>query len=100
MMDTYTIIKRFEEYVHYFNPCCASDAEDHEMLKAVLELLKEQPQQKTGRWNPYRQDSFGWCEVFTCSHCKQNTKHPYPTKRPDEYLYCPYCGAKMENATE
>ena len=36
------IIKKFSDYVYYFNAYCTSDAEDHEMLKAVLALLKEQ----------------------------------------------------------
>ena len=36
------LIKRFSDYVYYFNAYCTSDAEDHEMLKAILALLKEQ----------------------------------------------------------
>lgn len=36
------LVKRFDDYVRYFNAYCTSDAEDHEMLKAVLALLKEQ----------------------------------------------------------
>ncbi len=36
------LIKRFDDYVHYFKAYCSSDTEDHEMLKAVLFLLKEQ----------------------------------------------------------
>ena len=35
------LIKKFSDYVYYFNAYCTSDAEDHEMLKAVLALLKE-----------------------------------------------------------
>ena len=58
----------------------------------------EQP--KTGHWIPWQPDSDGWSETFTCSYCRHNTKDPYPTKIPDEYLFCPYCGAKMEESTE
>ena len=36
------LIKRFDDYVHYFKAYCTGDVEDHEMLKAVLALLKEQ----------------------------------------------------------
>ena len=41
-MDREHIIKRFADYVYYFKAYCTSDADDHEMLKAVLSLLKEQ----------------------------------------------------------
>jgi hypothetical protein len=41
-MSKAELIKRFSDYVYYFNAYCTSDAEDHEMLKAVLALLKEQ----------------------------------------------------------
>ena len=41
-MDMENVVKRFADYVYYFKAYCTSDAEDHEMLKAVLALLKEQ----------------------------------------------------------
>ena len=41
-MDRGDIVKRFADYVYYFKAYCTSDADDHEMLKAVLSLLKEQ----------------------------------------------------------
>ena len=40
-MDMENVVKRFADYVYYFKAYCTSDAEDHEMLKAVLALLKE-----------------------------------------------------------
>ena len=66
-----------------------------DVLADALTLLKEQ-QPKTGCWIPWQPDSYVGSETFTCSYCRNNTKHPYPTKTPDEYLFCPYCGAKME----
>lgn len=42
MADREKVIKEFADYVHYFKPYCIGDIEDHEMLKDVLELLKEQ----------------------------------------------------------
>jgi hypothetical protein len=42
MLDRENIVKRFADYVYYFKAYCTSDADDHEMLKAVLSLLKEQ----------------------------------------------------------
>ena len=41
-MDRENIIKRFADYVYYFKAYCTSDADDHEMLKAVLSMRKEQ----------------------------------------------------------
>ena len=41
-MSRAELIKKFSDYVYYFKAYCTSDAEDHEMLKAVLALLKEQ----------------------------------------------------------
>ena len=42
MPDREKVIKKFADYVYYFKAYCTSDAYDHEMLKAVLDLLKEQ----------------------------------------------------------
>ena len=41
MISNEELIKRFADYVYYFHAYCTSDVEDHEMLKAVLCLLKE-----------------------------------------------------------
>ena len=41
-MDRGDIVKRFADYVDHFKAYCTSDADDHEMLKAVLSLLKGQ----------------------------------------------------------
>lgn len=53
-MSKAELIKRFSDYVYYFNAYCTSDAEDHEMLKAVLTMLKEQElptELKQKMWN-------------------------------------------------
>jgi hypothetical protein len=47
MADIEKVIKEFELYVKEFKPCCTTDGVELDMLKAVLELLKEQP-----RWIP------------------------------------------------
>lgn len=67
-------------------------------IDSMMHSIPRQP--KTGHWIPWQPNSDGWSETFTCSYCRNNTKHPYPTKIPDEYLFCPYCGAKMEEQTE
>lgn len=45
MISNEELIKRFADYVYYFHAYCTSDVEDHEMLKAVLALLKEQQEE-------------------------------------------------------
>ena len=63
-------------------------------------IIKKRRQQnqhsekKKGHWIPYYTIS-EYTDIFTCSCCKNNTTHPYPTENPDEYLFCPYCGAEM-----
>lgn len=48
-MSRAELIKRFSDYVYYFKAYCTSDAEDHELLKAVLAILKEQEVQIKNR---------------------------------------------------
>ena len=42
MISREELVKKFDDYVHYFKAYCTSDAEDHEMLKEVLAILKDQ----------------------------------------------------------
>ena len=42
MISRECLVDKFSDYVRYFKAYCTSDAEDHEMLKEVLAMLKEQ----------------------------------------------------------
>ena len=65
----------------------------------ILELLKEQPEQKHGHWIPIKLPTgvgeFGYKEYMvqevTCSECKFTED-----VSASAYLYCPNCGAKMD----
>ena len=50
MPDREKVIKEFADYVNYFKPYCIGDVEDHEMLKDVLALLKEQEESIPVSW--------------------------------------------------
>ena len=87
------LIKKFSDYVYYFNAYCTSDAEDHEMLKAVLALLKEQ---ETGHWISLENCSNSG--VY-CSECHTKVFDNYPFKKKFSY-FCPHCGTRMEGEIE
>ena len=86
-MSRAELIKKFSDYVYYFNAYCTSDAEDHEMLKAVLALLKEQEAVK-----PVLDEQTG--RIWLCGKCgtyvgfEDNDPHD-----PNEFdKYCRECG--------
>ena len=66
------LVKRFDDYVRYFNAYCTSDAEDHEMLKAVLAMLKEQEPKQIVRKQCKKEHEDGSIDYFAewyCPHC-------------------------------
>lgn len=69
--------------MHYFNAYCTSDAEDHEMLKAVLALLKEEvvePILKLKGWNKYY-------NYYVCPRCGNEVDY--------DQNYCSECGIQF-----
>ena len=69
------------------------------LMRDALELLKKQPEQKHGHWIPIKLPTgvgeFGYKEYMvqevTCSECKFTED-----VSASAYLYCPNCGAKMD----
>ena len=61
---------------------------------AILGLIKEQ-QPKESRWVsiPYKKDRI-------CKRCGHDEPYKYAEKETEIYLYCPHCGAKMEERIE
>lgn len=86
-MSRAELIKKFSDYVYYFKAYCTSDNEDHEMLKAVLALLKEQeavePRKKCdGKPQPW---SSWW---YVCGDCGQEIEY--------HDRYCRWCGQAVK----
>ena len=82
MPDRDKVIKEFADYVKYFKPHCIGDVEDHEMLKDVLELLKEQEPVKPKYIPP--KSIYSW----ECGVCAE------PFDRIANY--CPNCGKPVK----
>jgi rubrerythrin len=81
------LVKRFDDYVRYFNAYCTSDAEDHEMLKAVLAMLKEQKAVEPKKENDGNPEPWtAWW--YVCGDCGQ------PIDRMDRY--CRRCGKQVK----
>ena len=77
---TENIINEFESQVKLFAPACTSDEQFKECCKAVLELLKKQPQK--GKWvvDEYM--------IYHCPFCCAINNTFYKS-------FCPSCGADM-----
>lgn len=81
------LVDKFSDYVRYFKAYCTSDVEDHEMLKEVLAILKEQEAVK-----PVLDEQTG--RIWLCGKCgtyvgfEDNDPHD-----PNEFdKYCRECG--------
>ena len=86
------LIKKFSDYVYYFNAYCTSDAEDHEMLKAVLALLKEQEAVK-----PKYNARTNWYECGACHHSMTSGMHCRSELIPAYKVgYCAKCGREQK----
>lgn len=77
-----------------YNGECHYNVCTHKLLDDALELLKEQ-QPKESRWVsiPYKKDRI-------CKRCGHDEPYKYAEKETEIYMYCPHCGAKMEERTE
>lgn len=81
---------------------CAYFAEGFNCYRAMkhdlLELLKEQPEQKHGHWKlvqDYYDD-----EHWQCSACGCEWYLEAGNPKENNMLYCPECGAKMDEEVE
>lgn len=52
---------------------------------------RQQPERKTGKWVVFEAPDELHCGLVKCPFCKEEL-----IAKPDEYSYCPNCGAKME----
>jgi translation initiation factor 2 beta subunit (eIF-2beta)/eIF-5 len=75
MANDEKVIKEFELYVKEFKPCCTTDGVELDMLKAVLELLKEQKE--------------GVKPFHKC------IGESHTLIEDSNFDYCPYCGRKL-----
>ena len=58
-----------------------------EVLRNILELLREEPERKKGKWIDYAEDGYVECPFcHSATNCDGNK---------DELHYCYSCGAKL-----
>lgn len=51
-----------------------------------------------GEWI-YGEDYFGY-PVYRCSNCKEQLDFEEGTPKSNDYRFCPFCGAKMEDVEQ
>ena len=90
MADLKKVIKEFADYVNYFKPYCIGDVEDHEMLKDVLDLLKEQEAETVESIQMDRSDKWGADLTGYCPSCKR------PLKSRFNQRFCGECGQAVK----
>lgn len=72
-------------------PRCSGKQALKEAIDMAFEALKEEPR-KTARWIL---NSFPGSGEYVCSNCQRLEYFPSEAAK-NEYKYCRYCGAKME----
>lgn len=76
-----------------------------ELFKAVKKVIESCPSVDPDSLRPVahwdmEEDAVGDPIVWTCSNCKDSIIMYDGTPMENGYKYCPYCGARMEDATD
>lgn len=93
MMEREKIIKEYERFVHEYVPVCTSEDYELELHMAVLALLKEQREQKTGHWTVL---DFCANEGIYCSECHMKIFDRITKPKKKLSQYCPHCGSRND----
>lgn len=94
---------KYDREMCYFDPSTGEAGQPYsedckemaEALDIAIRALEnesgEQPEQKTGQWLTFDEDT------WKCSECKDLFTTLAGTPKDNNFHYCPNCGAKMES---
>ena len=84
-----------EEAIKILKDTLYDEKTPNDYIKAVKMARESLENQKTGHWE--ETEDYNADVIYRCSVCESAFYLECDTPKDNEYNYCPYCGARMED---